>query len=124
VAAECVPFIDDMAARYAWADLVVCRGGALTVAELAAVGLGAILVPLPGAIADEQSANARFLRDAGAAIVMPQAQLLGRDTPLAGVLGALTRADALTMATNARQVGKRDAADRVADACIALAGKP
>jgi len=124
VAAECVPFIDDMAARYAWADLVVCRGGALTVAELAAVGLGAIIVPLPGAIADEQSANARFLRDAGAAIVMPQAELLGVDTPLAGVLGALTRADALTMATNAHQVGKRDAADRVADACIALAGKP
>ena len=60
--AECVPFIDDMAARYAWADLVVCRGGALTVAELAAVGLGAIVVPLPGAIADEQTANARFLR--------------------------------------------------------------
>ena len=55
VDAECVPFIADMAARYAWADLVVCRGGALTVAELAAVGLGAIVVPLPGAIADEQS---------------------------------------------------------------------
>ena len=56
-----------MAARYAWADFVICRGGAITVAELAAVGLGAILVPLPGAIADEQSANAQFLVDAGAA---------------------------------------------------------
>ena len=55
VAAECVPFIDDMAARYAGADLVICRGGAITVAELAAVGLGAIIVPLPGAIADEQT---------------------------------------------------------------------
>jgi UDP-N-acetylglucosamine--N-acetylmuramyl-(pentapeptide) pyrophosphoryl-undecaprenol N-acetylglucosamine transferase len=121
--AECVAFVDDMAARYAWADLVVCRGGALTVAELAAVGLGAIVVPLPGAIADEQTANARFLLDAGAAIVMTQSELLGGDVPLAGVLRALRRADALTMAVNAHRVGKRDAADRVADACIALADR-
>ena len=121
VVAECVPFIDDMAARYAWADIVVCRGGALTVAELAAVGLGAIIVPLPGAIADEQSANARFLLDANAAIVIPETELVRADIPLAGVLGALTRADALTMAVAAHHVGKRDAADRVADACIALA---
>ena len=121
VAAECVAFIDDMAARYAWADLAVCRGGALTVAELAAVGLGAIIVPLPGAIADEQSANARFLLDAGAAIVMPQAELAAADAPLAGVLAALTRSHALTMALAAHQVGKRDAAERVADACMELA---
>ena len=78
VTAECVPFIVDMAARYAWADIVVCRGGALTVAELAAVGLGAIVVPLPGAIADEQTANARFLLDAGAAIVVAQSELTRR----------------------------------------------
>jgi UDP-N-acetylglucosamine--N-acetylmuramyl-(pentapeptide) pyrophosphoryl-undecaprenol N-acetylglucosamine transferase len=122
VTAECLPFIDDIAARYAWADIVVCRGGALTVAELAAVGLGAVVVPLPGAIADEQSANARFLLDAGAAIVIPQAELLGADAPLAGVLGALRRSDALTMAVAAHLVGKRDAADRVADECLALAG--
>ena len=121
VTAECVPFIPDMAARYAWADIVVCRGGALTVAELAAVGLGAIIVPLPGAIADEQTANAQFLLDAGAAIVLPQSELTGTDAPLAGILGALTREDARTMALAAWQVGKRDAAERVADACIALA---
>ena len=120
IEAECVPFIADIAARYAWADIVVCRGGALTVAELAAVGLGAIVVPLPGAIADEQSANARFLLDAGAAIVMPQSELTGSEAPLAGILGALTRSHALTMALAAYQVGKRDAADRVADACIEL----
>jgi UDP-N-acetylglucosamine--N-acetylmuramyl-(pentapeptide) pyrophosphoryl-undecaprenol N-acetylglucosamine transferase len=120
VAAECVPFIDDMATRYAWADLVVCRGGALTIAELSAVGLGAIVVPLPGAIADEQSANARFLLDAGAAIVMPQDELQSADRPLAGVLAALTRSDALTMALAAHRVGKRDAAERVADECLAL----
>ena len=123
VAAECLPFIDDMAVRYAWADIAVCRGGALTVAELAAVGLGAVIVPLPGAIADEQSANARFLLDAGAAIVLPQAELVGDDAPLAGILAALTRSHALTMALAAYQVGKRDAADRVADACIELANK-
>lgn len=123
VAAECVPFIDDIAARYAWADLVVCRGGALTIAELAGVGLGAVVVPLPGAIADEQSANARFLLDAGAAIVMPQSELAGAHAPLAGVLGALTRANALTMGIAAYHVGKRDAADRVADACVELANR-
>jgi UDP-N-acetylglucosamine--N-acetylmuramyl-(pentapeptide) pyrophosphoryl-undecaprenol N-acetylglucosamine transferase len=120
VRAECVAFIDDMAQRYAWADIVVCRGGALTIAELAAVGLGAIVVPLPGAIADEQTANARFLLDAGAAIVMPQAELLSSANPLAGVLAALTRQHALTMAVNAYRVGRRDAADRVADACLDL----
>jgi len=123
VAAECVAFISDMAERYAWADLVVCRGGALTVAELAAVGLGAVVVPLPGAIADEQSANARFLLDAGAAILLPQADLLAANAPLAEILGRLTRAEALTMAQNAHHVGKRDAADRVADACIAIASR-
>lgn len=122
VDAECVAFIDDMAARYAWADLVVCRGGALTVAELSAVGLGAVIVPLPGAIADEQSANAKFLLDAGAAIVMSQAELVATDQPLAGVLAALTRADAQTMARAAHAVGKRDAADNVAAACLELAG--
>jgi UDP-N-acetylglucosamine--N-acetylmuramyl-(pentapeptide) pyrophosphoryl-undecaprenol N-acetylglucosamine transferase len=110
-----------MAGRYAWADIVVCRGGALTVAELAAVGLGAIVVPLPGAIADEQSANARFLLNAGAAIVIAQAELAGVAHPLAGVLGALTRAQALTMAVAAHGVGKRDAAERVASICIELA---
>ncbi len=114
--AECVPFIDDMAARYAWADLVVCRGGALTVAELAAVGLGAIVVPLPGAIADEQSANARFLRRCGRrdrASRNPSCAAPMRRSPAS--LGALTATDALTMALAAHRVGKRDAADRVAD---------
>ena len=123
ITAECVPFIADMAARYAWADLVICRGGALTVAELAAAGLGAIVIPLPGAIADEQTANARFLVDAGGAIAMSQAELTAPDAPLAGVLAALSRADALTMALAAHRVGKRDAADRVADACIELAAR-
>jgi UDP-N-acetylglucosamine--N-acetylmuramyl-(pentapeptide) pyrophosphoryl-undecaprenol N-acetylglucosamine transferase len=93
----------------------------LTVAELSAEGLRAKIVPLPPEIADEQSANARFLRDAGAAVLMPQAELLAAGMPLAGVLGALTRDDALRMASAAYGVGRRDAADRVADACIAVA---
>jgi len=122
VAAECVAFIDDMAARYAAADVVLCRGGAITVAELAAAGVGAIIVPLPGAIADEQSANARFLADAGAALVVVEREL----TPeaLATRLSALTRAQLLAMALAARNVARTDAADRVADACVGLGAKP
>jgi UDP-N-acetylglucosamine--N-acetylmuramyl-(pentapeptide) pyrophosphoryl-undecaprenol N-acetylglucosamine transferase len=120
VTAECVPFITDIAARYVEADLVICRGGAITVAELAAVGIGAIIVPLPGAIADEQSANAQFLVDAGAAEKIPQAQF----TPvrLAELLRTLRREQLLTMAIAARRLGRPDAAERVADACIALQG--
>jgi UDP-N-acetylglucosamine--N-acetylmuramyl-(pentapeptide) pyrophosphoryl-undecaprenol N-acetylglucosamine transferase len=119
VDAECVAFIDDMAARYAWADLALCRGGALTVAELAAVGLASIVVPLPGAIADEQSANARFLVDAGSAFLLPQDELA--PARLAALLGGFTRGQALAMANAAYRVGKRDAADRVADTCLELA---
>ena len=116
VDAECVAFIDDMAARYAWADFVICRGGALTISELAAVGLGALVVPLPGAIADEQSANAQFLVDAGAAWQEPQAALTAER--LAERLQSLDRARALAMAQAAHGQGKRDAAARVADACF------
>ncbi|MEP7206999.1 MAG: undecaprenyldiphospho-muramoylpentapeptide beta-N-acetylglucosaminyltransferase [Casimicrobiaceae bacterium] len=119
VAADCVAFIDDMAARYADADLVICRGGALTVSELAAVGIAAIVVPLPGAIADEQSANARFLADAGAALVIPQPELSAER--LAGVIDAMTRERLEAMAIAARALGRLDAADRVADVCVALA---
>jgi UDP-N-acetylglucosamine--N-acetylmuramyl-(pentapeptide) pyrophosphoryl-undecaprenol N-acetylglucosamine transferase len=123
IAVECIPFIEDMAARYALADVVLCRGGAITVAELAAAGVGAIIVPLPGAIADEQTANARFLVDAGAAIALAQRDL----TPerLADRLATLTREALLAMAVAARKLARPDAAERVADACIALGtGRP
>jgi UDP-N-acetylglucosamine--N-acetylmuramyl-(pentapeptide) pyrophosphoryl-undecaprenol N-acetylglucosamine transferase len=116
--AECVPFIDDMASRYAAADLVLCRGGAITVAELAAVGLAAIVVPLPGAIADEQSANADFLVAGGAAQKIPEAEL--SPERLAATIGSFTRETLLAMAVAARKLARRDAADRVADACVAL----
>ncbi len=121
VEGECVAFIDDMAARYAWTDFVICRGGGLTVAELAAVGMGAIVVPLPGAIADEQSANAQFLVDAGAAWKEPQDQLTAER--LAGILRLLDRPRARAMAEAAHALGKRDAAERVAAVCVELAAR-
>ena len=118
VEAECVAFISDMASRYASADLVICRSGGLTVAELAVAGIGAVLVPLPGAIADEQTQNARFLVAAGGAVLIPQAEL----TPerLAGFLRDASRERMLELAIAARRVGRTDAAERVAAACIGL----
>jgi UDP-N-acetylglucosamine--N-acetylmuramyl-(pentapeptide) pyrophosphoryl-undecaprenol N-acetylglucosamine transferase len=119
VDAECVAFITDMASRYAAADLVICRSGGLTVAELAVAGVGAVLVPLPGAIADEQSANARFLVSAGGAVLIPQSEL----TPekLAGFLRETSRDALLQLAIAARRVARADAADRVAAVCVAEA---
>jgi UDP-N-acetylglucosamine--N-acetylmuramyl-(pentapeptide) pyrophosphoryl-undecaprenol N-acetylglucosamine transferase len=117
VTAEVTPFIADMAEAYGWADLVVCRAGALTVSELAAVGLPAILVPYPHAVDDHQTGNARFLSEAGAAQLIPQPEL----TPdkLAGHLSALLGNPALllAMAQAARAKAQPDAAGRVAAAC-------
>ena len=117
--AECLPFIADMGRRYAEADLVICRGGGLTVAEIAAVGVASLIVPLPGAIADEQTHNARFLVDAGAATLIPQTQLTAR--LLADTISAFDRERLLAMAIAARGVARADATERVADACIELA---
>ncbi|MEW6688467.1 MAG: undecaprenyldiphospho-muramoylpentapeptide beta-N-acetylglucosaminyltransferase [Pseudomonadota bacterium] len=120
VKAETMAFIDDMARRYAEADLVICRAGAITVAELAAGGMASVLVPYPHAVDDHQTANARFLADRGAALLLPQARL----TPeaLAALLRSLDRAALLAMARKARALGKPEAARAVADACVALAG--
>ena len=74
-AADVQAFIEDMAAAYAWADLIICRAGAMTVSEVAVFGLPAILVPLQNAIDDHQTANARYLADANAAVILPQTQL-------------------------------------------------
>ena len=119
VGGELLPFIDDMAARYAGADLVICRAGALTVAELAAVGVASVLVPFPHAVDDHQTGNARFLADAGAALLLPQTEL----TPqrLAALLQDMTRERLLTMAEKARSCAKPDATARVADVCAGLA---
>jgi UDP-N-acetylglucosamine--N-acetylmuramyl-(pentapeptide) pyrophosphoryl-undecaprenol N-acetylglucosamine transferase len=120
VEGELLPFIDDMARRYAEADLVICRAGAITVAELSAGGVASVLVPFPHAVDDHQSANARFLAERGAAILLPQAQM----TPerLAQTLRALDRPRLLEMALQARALGKPDAARVVAARCMELAG--
>ena len=105
-------------ARDAERDRDIDPGGAQQGATIDALGVGSIIVPLPGAIADEQSANAQSLVDAGAATKIPQAEL----TPerLAECLAASTRESLLAMAQAARKIARPDAARRVADACIAL----
>jgi UDP-N-acetylglucosamine--N-acetylmuramyl-(pentapeptide) pyrophosphoryl-undecaprenol N-acetylglucosamine transferase len=122
VNADCRAFIDDMAAEYAAADLVICRAGALTVAELAAAGAASILVPLPSAVDDHQTGNARYLSGSGAARLLPQAQLTAE--LLAATLQELTRADCLQMALCARSLAIVDAAQRVADVCEQLTQEP
>ena len=119
VQGELTPFIDEMARRYAEADLVICRAGAMTVAELSAGGVASVLVPFPHAVDDHQTANARFLADRGAAILLPQADL----TPekLAALLRTLDRPRLLEMACRARGLGKPDAARIVAERCMELA---
>jgi UDP-N-acetylglucosamine--N-acetylmuramyl-(pentapeptide) pyrophosphoryl-undecaprenol N-acetylglucosamine transferase len=119
VEAEVLPFIDDMAAAYAWADLAVCRAGALTISELQAAGLGALLVPFPAAVDDHQTRNADLMVRIGAARVMQERDLTSER--LGACLAALTasRANMLKMAEAARGVRVIDAAAQLADACIA-----
>ena len=121
VDATLVPFIDDMAGAYAQADLVICRAGALTVAELAAAGVGAVLVPFPHAVDDHQTGNARFLADAGGAVLMPQGTL--NPQSLAALLRSLDRTRLLDMAQCARAQARPGATAEVADICVALASK-
>ncbi len=118
VEAEVLPFIDDMAAEYAACDLMICRAGALTVAELAAAGVASVLVPFPHAVDDHQTGNARFLSEQGAAILLPQTELDAGT--LARTLNELTRERLLAMAQAARKLGKPDATDLVAKACEEL----
>ncbi len=118
VEGELVTFIDNMGARYAGCDVVVCRAGALTVAELAAAGVASILVPFPYAVDDHQTSNAKFLSDKGAAVLLPQSEL----TPerLAELLTGFTRATLADMAGKARQLAKPDATRIVAEACMKM----
>jgi UDP-N-acetylglucosamine--N-acetylmuramyl-(pentapeptide) pyrophosphoryl-undecaprenol N-acetylglucosamine transferase len=117
VQAEVVSYIEDMASAYAAADLVICRAGAMTISELAAVGVGSILVPYPYAVDDHQTANAAYLADQNAAILMPQPSL----TPehLAETLRPLLqdRTQLLAMAEQARALAKPHATDDVVDKC-------
>jgi UDP-N-acetylglucosamine--N-acetylmuramyl-(pentapeptide) pyrophosphoryl-undecaprenol N-acetylglucosamine transferase len=123
VVADVRAFIDDMAAAYAWTDLVVCRAGALTVAEVAAAGVGALFIPFAAAVDDHQTRNAQFLVGAGAGRLLAERDL----TPdrLAAEMRALFEGgrEALAgMAANARRVAIVDADVRLAEACIAAAG--
>jgi UDP-N-acetylglucosamine--N-acetylmuramyl-(pentapeptide) pyrophosphoryl-undecaprenol N-acetylglucosamine transferase len=119
VEGELVAFIDDMARRYAEADLVICRAGAVTVAELSAGGMASILVPFPHAVDDHQTANARFLAEKGAAILVPQREMTAEK--LAALIGSLDRTKLLEMAKKARALGKPDAAALVARRCMEIA---
>jgi UDP-N-acetylglucosamine--N-acetylmuramyl-(pentapeptide) pyrophosphoryl-undecaprenol N-acetylglucosamine transferase len=120
VSAEVSAFIADMAAAFAWADLVICRAGALTIAELAAAGVASVLVPFPHAVDDHQTHNAQFLVDAGAARRVADQAL----TPelLAALLRELcsSRSNLLAMAESARRVAKPDAAEQLLDSCLKL----
>ena len=121
LAARVEPFIDDMAEAYAWADLVICRAGALTLAELAAVGVAAVLVPYPHAVDDHQTRNGEFLVANGAARLVKENDGLAAN--LVRELGELlpSRSRLLQMANAARAQARIDAAERVADVCLAEA---
>ena len=122
--AELLPFIEDMADAYAWADLVVCRAGALTVAELSAAGLPAIFIPFPAAVDDHQTANARPLAAAGAAAIMVEKDM--RDDSLASLLQDWLRSrdELCERAVKARALAKPEALGRITDRCLELAGAP
>jgi UDP-N-acetylglucosamine--N-acetylmuramyl-(pentapeptide) pyrophosphoryl-undecaprenol N-acetylglucosamine transferase len=123
VSASVEPFIDDMAAAYAWADLVVCRAGALTIAELCAAGVGALLVPFPAAVDDHQTRNAAAMVEAGAGRIVAEgdafAERLG--AALTELCAGDTRARLAAMARAARTLARPDAAARIADRCLEVA---
>ena len=119
VTGDLVAFIDDMAACYEASDLVICRAGALTIAELAAAGVASILVPFPYAVDDHQSSNARFLSERDAAVLIPQNELTPQG--LATLLTKLSRERLVEMAVKARALAKPDATQIVAEVCMGLA---
>ncbi len=118
VTANVQPYIQDMTEAYQWADVVICRAGAMTVSELSAAGLPSILVPFPYAVDDHQTMNARFLSDAGAAYLLPQPDMNAQD--LAQRLSELAKQPErlLEMSAKARQLYKPNAASIIADALV------
>ncbi|MYN14947.1 undecaprenyldiphospho-muramoylpentapeptide beta-N-acetylglucosaminyltransferase [Pusillimonas sp. TS35] len=120
VEADCRAFIEDMANEMANADVVICRAGAMTVAEIAAVGVAALFVPLPHAIDDHQTANARYLSDCNGALMRPQSELNAQW--LADWLSALSRSDLARMAAHAHEHAWLQARSQIADACEQVAG--
>lgn len=112
IEADCTEFITDMLSAYRQADLVICRAGALTIAELTAAGVGAFLVPYPHAVDDHQTANASFMVNAGAAVLLPQSTMTAQS--LHDLLADLTREHCLQMAIRARALAQPDSAAKVA----------
>ncbi|OIQ86656.1 UDP-N-acetylglucosamine transferase [mine drainage metagenome] len=119
VRAQTRAFIDDMAAMYGWADVVICRAGALTIAELAAAGAASVLVPYPHAVDDHQTGNARYLSGNGAALLIRQEVLTAQG--LAQAVGTMSRSSLLEMARRARALGRPQATADVAAVCMELA---
>jgi UDP-N-acetylglucosamine--N-acetylmuramyl-(pentapeptide) pyrophosphoryl-undecaprenol N-acetylglucosamine transferase len=121
--AEVVPFIDDMAAVYNRTQLVICRAGATTIAELTACGRPSVLIPFPHAAGDHQTANARSLAARGAALLLPQSEL--EPQQLARLISDLLgdRQRLLDMAGAARSLGRPDATDMILEQCRAIARK-
>jgi len=119
VEAELVPFIDDMARAYAEADLVICRAGATTVTEIAAIGAAALFVPFPHAVDDHQTTNARFLVDQGAGWLVQQHELSAEK--LADMLRNMERPALVQRALEAKKLQKTSATDDIVAACEELA---
>lgn len=113
------PFIEDMAAALQWADVVLCRAGAMTVSELAAVGVASILVPFPYAVDDHQTANARYLAERDAAVLLPQSQMTAMR--LAELLSDMTFPTLQEMADEAHRAAMPEATTQVVNECLALA---
>ena len=113
IEAQVIPFIEDMAAAYVWADVVLARAGAISVSELTAAGVPSILVPLVTKTTSHQVGNAKYMQEAGAAIYLPQSELT--TGKLTALLEGLNRKELLEMAKKAKALGKPDAAATVAD---------
>ncbi len=119
---ELVPFIEDMATAYAWADLAVCRAGALTVAEICAVGLPAVFIPYPSAVDDHQTANATPMRDAGAGAIMQERDLSAESLAEELQRWLSSRENLMARAQKARALAKPEALARITELCLEQAG--
>ncbi|MEE9354605.1 MAG: undecaprenyldiphospho-muramoylpentapeptide beta-N-acetylglucosaminyltransferase [Methylococcaceae bacterium] len=115
---EVISFIEKMGEAYRWADLVICRAGAMTVSELAACGVPSILVPLANAIDDHQTANAMYLGEAGAAVVISEQQLSVEKVAEKVLMLQQERTELLRMSEKAKLCAKLDATDQVVDICL------
>lgn len=113
VQAKCIEFVDDMTTVYRNADVLICRAGALTIAELTAAGVGALFVPFPYAVDDHQTENARYMVSASAGLLLPQNQLTAEN--LSQIISSLTREKCLDWARNARTLAMPQSADDVAE---------